>query len=69
MTTDPKCSGPESRGRLMDADTQDAERYRFLRDKFAEQSPNDEEDFAQLAHHTGEDFDRIIDLAMQGGAA
>ena len=53
----------------MDANTQDAERYRFLRDKFAEHSTDDEAEFAQLAHHTGEDFDRVIDLAMQGETA
>ena len=50
----------------MDADTQaDAQRYRFLRDKFAERSTDDEAEFAQLAHHTGEDFDAAIDAAME----
>ena len=42
----------------------DAERYKFLRDEFALDSPDDELAFKQLARLTGKDFDAAIDAAM-----
>ena len=42
----------------------DEERYRFLRDQFALNSPDDESAFKQLAHLTGKEFDAAIDAAM-----
>jgi len=41
-----------------------ANRYQFLRDKFAIKAINDEDEFAKLAHLTGDQFDAAIDAAM-----
>lgn len=42
----------------------DADRYQFLRDRFALNSDNDCAEFARLANLTGEEFDAAVDAAM-----
>jgi hypothetical protein len=47
----------------------DAQRYAFLRDKFAMHSPDDKAEFAKLANLTGKEFDAAIDAAMEEAEA
>jgi len=50
-------------------DTKDAMRYRWLRDRAFVNSPNCEDDFAELARKLanchGKEFDALIDAAME----
>ena len=47
----------------------DAQRYAFLRDKFAMHSVDDKAEFAKLAELTGKEFDAAIDAAMKEAEA